>query len=76
MRNILLFFLLCCSTCLGQVLPASGKSNPKYEPSSQWKTILWQPDAVSALRESLSSGKPLMVFLAVGFKGQAGADEL
>ena len=75
MRNIILFCLLCCSAALGQAV-APEKDSLRQETSPGWEAIHWQPDAASALRESRSSGKPLMIFLVVGKMGEPNARQL
>jgi hypothetical protein len=76
MRNVFLFWLFCCSLSLAQEPPVAEHSDQRWEASSRWETIRWQHDAASALRESSSSGKPLMVFLVVNYEGEAGADKV
>lgn len=71
MRNVVLFCLLCCSVCQAQSSAMTKKSNQDWVEPTRWETILWQPDAPSALRESSLSGKPLMVFMFVNYKGRA-----
>lgn len=74
MRNVILLSLLCCSFCLAQVSPVTEKSEQEWIEPTRWETIHWQPNAASALRESHSSGKPLMVFMIVNYKGRPGED--
>lgn len=76
MRKTLLFCLFCCSLALAQVPAVAEATDPKWEEPTRWETIRWQPDAASAMREANVSGKPLMVFMVVNFKGRPGADKL
>lgn len=75
MRNVLLMCLLCCILSLTQLPSAAEASDPKWEEPTRWQTIDWQPDTASAIREANLSGKPLMVFMIVNYKGRPGADK-
>lgn len=76
MQKMILLCFLCCSLWLAQVPSVAEETpNPKWEEPTRWKTIHWQPDAESARREADLSGKPLMVFMFVNFKGKPGADQ-
>ena len=73
MRNVILLSLLCCSFCLAQVSPTTtDRVEEEWMEPTRWETIHWQPDAATALRESQLSGKPLMVFMFVNYKGRPG----
>ena len=74
MRNVILLILLCCSISLAQVSSGREHSDQEWLQPKNWETIQWQPDAATALRESQSSGKPLMVFMMVNYEGRPGAD--
>ena len=74
MRNVILLTLLCCSFCGAQVSPVSENSEQEWLSPTRWEAIQWQPDAATALRESQTSGKPLMVFMMVNYEGRPGTD--
>lgn len=74
MRNVILLLLLCCSIGLAQVSSGTEQSDQEWLQPKNWETIQWQPDAATALRESQSLGKPLMVFMMVNYEGRPGAD--
>lgn len=69
LRKIILFCFLYCSTALAQDLMTLQPANHNRE-SPGWEAIHWQDDVTSALRESKSTGKPLMVFLVVNKEGE------
>ncbi len=71
--HLLALFFLCCSLCSAQASAASEVDDRHWVEPTAWKTIYWQPDARSAIREATLSGKPIMVFLFVNYKGRADA---
>jgi hypothetical protein len=47
----------------------------KREEEGRWKKIEWQKDMAAALEKAKAGGKPILVFLVVGERGQKGAPE-